>query len=142
MNIDNNLNKVQFRFINFIVKESNIVLKEQGEFNINVDFDPKGYIFKSLNQFHLELNVEVKEVSDKFNVKIKSIAIFEFDSQADLEQYTNTYFILNAPSIAFPYIRAYISNLTTQSGLFTITLPTFNLTALGDILKKNIKEME
>lgn len=142
MNIDNTTNKVQFRFINFIVKESNFVLNEQGEFNINVDFDPKGYIFKSLNQFHLELNVKVKEKSNRFNVKIKSIAIFEFDGEADLEQYINTYFILNAPSIAFPYIRAYISNLTTQSGLFTITLPTFNLTALGDILKKNIKEME
>ena len=49
---------------------------------------------------------------------------------------------INAPAIAFPYIRAYISNLTTQSGLFTVTLPTFNLTNLGSNLKDNIQIVE
>lgn len=134
-----NAQEVSFKFLNFFVKESHILLNEPGEFKIAVDFNPKGYVFKSLNQFQLELNIEVREESNKFNIKVSSIAIFEFDPQADIEQYISSLFIVNAPAIAFPYLRAYISNLTTQSGLFTITLPTFNLTNLGDDLKKKIE---
>lgn len=131
-----------FRFQSFIVRESHIVLKEQGEHKINVHFTPKGHIFKSLNQFHLELSLELKEESDKFNIKLFTIGVFEFDENADLEKYTNTYFIQNAPAIMFPYIRAYITNLTAQSGFFTIILPTFNLTSMKDLLKSNISIIE
>jgi preprotein translocase subunit SecB len=134
-----NAQEISFKFLNFFVKESHIVIKDQGEFKIAVDFNPKGYVFKSLNQFHLELNIEVKEESDKFNIKLSSIAIFEFDPQADIDQYISSLFVVNAPAIAFPYVRAYISNLTTQSGLFTITLPTFNLSNIADDLKKKIE---
>jgi len=131
--------EISFKFINFLVKESHIILNEQGEFKISVDFKPIGYIFKSLNQFHLELNIEVKEESNKFNIKLSTIAVFEFDSEIDIEKYSSSLFIVNAPAIAFPYLRAYITNLTAQSGLFTITLPTFNLTGLAEDLKKNIQ---
>jgi preprotein translocase subunit SecB len=134
--------ETSFKFINFFVKESHIILNEQGEFKISVDFQPKGYVFKSLNQFHLELNIEVKEESNKFNIKLSGIAVFEFAPEADIEKYTSSLFVVNAPAIAFPYLRAYITNLTAQSGLFTITLPTFNLTGLAENLKKNIKIIE
>jgi len=134
--------EISFKFINFLVKESHIVLNEQGEFKISVDFNPKGYVFKSLNQFHLELNIEVKEESNRFNIKLSTIAVFEFDSEIDIEKYSSSLFIVNAPAIAFPYLRAYITNLTAQSGLFTITLPTFNLSGLAENLEKNIKVIE
>ena len=89
----------------------------------------------------MEFAVQVKEASNKFVINIKTVSVFEFDAGANLEQYKSGFFTLNAPAIAFPYIRAYISNLTTQSGLFTVTLPTLNLSALGETLKQNIQEM-
>jgi preprotein translocase subunit SecB len=138
----NNTSEVKFKFLNFIVKESHIILNEQGEYTIAVNFIPKGYIFTALNQFHLELDVEVKDENNKFHINIKSVAIFEFEEGANIEEYKSGFFILNAPAIAFPYIRAYISNLTTQSGLFTVTLPTFNLTGLGKTLGENLQEVE
>ena len=95
-----------------------------------------------MNQFHLELNVDVQEETGKFNLSVKAISIFEFDPAANLEEYKSSLFVVNAPAIAFPYVRAYIANLTAQSGLFTVTLPTFNLTSLADDLKKNISESE
>lgn len=134
--------EISFKFVNFLVKESHIVLNEHGEFKISVDFNPKGYILKSLNQFHLELNIEVKEESDRFNIKLSTIAVFEFDSEIDIDKYSSSLFIVNAPAIAFPYLRAYITNLTAQSGLFTITLPTFNLSGLAENLRKNIVIIE
>lgn len=130
------------RFVNFFVRESHIILNEQDEFNIKVNFSPKGYVLKSLNQFHLELAVEVLEDANKFNIQLKTISIFDYDPGANVEELSNSLFIRNAPAIVFPYIRAYITNLTAQSALFTVTLPTFNLTALGDTLKANMQVIE
>lgn len=136
------IQEVQFRFVNFLVRESHIVIKEQGEHKIAVNFSANGYVFKNLNQFHLELIVEIKEEAEKFHIHLNTISIFEFPSEADIEAYKANFFTLNAPAIAFPYIRAYISNLTAQSGLFTITLPTFNLTAMGEKLRESIQVVE
>lgn len=136
------IQEVKFRFINFLVRESHIVIKEQGEPKIAVNFTANGYVFKSLNQFHLELVVDITEETEKFHIHLNTISVFEFPEDTKPEEYTSNYFTLNAPAIAFPYIRAYISNLTAQSGLFTITLPTYNLTAMGEKLKENIKVIE
>lgn len=132
------ISKSTFKFVNFFIRESHIRLSEGGEFKIETNITPKGVVLKSLNQFHLELAVSIKEASDKFDISIIAVAIFEFDENADIEQYKSTLFTVNAPAIAFPYIRAYISNLTAQSGLFTVTLPTFNLSAMGEKLKQSI----
>jgi len=136
------ISKATFRFVNFFVRESHIILNDTGEFKIDVNLTPKGTVLKSLNQFHLELAVNIKEATGKFEISILSVAIFEFEENADLEQYMSSWFTINAPAIAFPYIRAYISNLTAQSGPFTVTLPTFNLSAIGTELKANITVSE
>jgi preprotein translocase subunit SecB len=137
-----NMPHAKFRFHNFVVKESHFVLNEQGEHKISISFNPKGYIFKSLDQFHLELGVDVKEENNRFQIRLITISVFEFDPSDDFAQYKEDFFLKNAPAIVFPYIRAYISNLTTQSGLFTIQLPTLNLLPLAESLKANLQEME
>ena len=38
---------------------------------------------------------------------------------------------INAPAIAFPYVRSYISNLTLQSGFSPIILPSVNFVKLA-----------
>ena len=38
---------------------------------------------------------------------------------------------INAPAIAFPFIRAYISNLTLQSGFEPVILPSINFVKLA-----------
>ena len=42
--------ETKFRFLNFIVRKPS-VLNEQGDFKISVNFNPKGYILSTLNQF-------------------------------------------------------------------------------------------
>lgn len=140
--IKENTPSAKFRFQNFVVKESHIILNEQGEQKIAIHFNPKGYIFRSLDQFHLELGVEVKEEHNKFHIRVNTISVFEFDPSDDFTQFKEDYFLTNAPAIVFPYIRAYISTLTTQSGLFTVQLPTLNLASLAEMLKSNLQEME
>ena len=45
----------------------------------------------------------------------------------------------NAPAILFPYIRAYISNITALGGIAPIILPTLNLESVGKTLKDELE---
>ncbi len=128
----------KFRIEHFSIKESHLILNKSSDEEIGVSMTPSGRIFRELNQFELVLAVEVKSKEEGFEIKVVSSTLFSFDEPDDENFYGSNYFLINAPAIAFPYIRAYISNLTAQSGMFTITLPTFNLASLAEDLKKNI----
>jgi preprotein translocase subunit SecB len=70
---------------------------------------------------------------------VEIIGLFKFTG--DFDEVKN-FLYLNAPAILFPYLRAYISTLTTLSGLDTYTLPTMNLSSLKDELEKSIEKLE
>jgi len=132
--------EASIQFINFLVKESHLLFKEPGNQKISIGFTAKGYIFKDINQFHLQLGVDIVEEEEKFEIHLETESIFEYPKDADLESYKNSLFIANAPAIVFPYLRAYITNLTALSGIPVLTIPTFNLSNLGESLKDNIVE--
>lgn len=134
--------KASIQFLNFTVKESHIVFKKVSDFKIDINFNPKGVILKSLSQFRLELLVSIKDTNGNFNIDIISESIFSYPVDADIEAYMKSLFITNAPAITFPYIRAYISSLTALSGMPTLILPTLNLSQVGAALKGNIEIIE
>jgi preprotein translocase subunit SecB len=134
--------KAQIQFLNFIVKESHIVFNKTADFKIDINFNPKGTVYKSLNQFNLQLFVDIKDVDGHFNINLVTESIFSYPEDADIQAYTNSFFIVNAPAIIFPYIRAYISSLTALSGMPTLNLPTLNLSQVGENLKGNIAIVE
>jgi preprotein translocase subunit SecB len=130
--------KAKINFLNFSVRESHIVFKEPGKYKINVGFTPKGFIFPKINQYHIVLDIRVKDEGDKFHINIVTESIFDYDSKEDIEKLIDGEFTFNAPAIIFPYVRAYISSLTALSGMATLVLPTLNLSELGAELKKSI----
>jgi preprotein translocase subunit SecB len=131
--------KASFQFNRFYINESYFVFNKEGDYNLTISIKPSGIAFSELNQFHLFLEVEVKDKEEKFVCKVKTTSIFDFPSDADIEQYRSTFFVTNAPAITFPYIRAYIANLTTQSGVINVLLPTLNLSNLAEKLKESIE---
>ncbi len=130
------------QFLNFIVKESHIVFNKTADFKIDISFNPKGTVYKSLNQFKLQLSVDVKDVDGNFNINLVADSIFSYPENADIKSYMDSFFIVNVPAIIFPYIRAYISSLTALSGMPTLNLPTLNLSQVGETLKGNIEIVE
>jgi len=130
------------QFLNFQVKESHIVFERLGNYSFEINFTPRGTVNTSLNQFVLELKVNIKDVENAFHINLTIEAVFSYPNDANIEEYKNSYFILNAPAIIFPYIRAYISSLTALSGMPTLILPTLNLSQLGETLKSNIEVKE
>lgn len=130
----------RFQFVNFVVQESHIVLRERGEYEFKFEFEPSGVVYPALDQFELHLGLKIREKGERVEINLKTISIFEFDKKDGVGD--NPFFVTNAPAIVFPYIRAYIANLTAQSGIGTITMPTLNMQYLADELKKNIEIKE
>jgi preprotein translocase subunit SecB len=130
------------QFLNTIVKESHIVFNRPGNYKIDINFEPKGVVIKSLNQFILLIKVNIRDVENGFHIEIATESTFTYPENAVIEEYKKSLFVTNAPAIVFPYIRAYISSLTALSGLPVLTLPTLILTEVGKNLSENISVQE
>ena len=128
----------KIQFVSFVVKEVHIIFHEQTKNKLSINFDASGVIDKNKNLFILSLTTKIRTNDKSVDIKVISESIFSYHKDADIEEYKSSYFILNAPAITFPYIRAYISTLTALSGVSTLLLPTLNLTPLGESLKNDI----
>ena len=79
---------------------------------------------KEKNNFKIVffLNIEDKN----FDLNIDAVFSFTTDEKIT-EDFKQSHFPrINAPAIAYPYLRAYVSNLTLQSGTNPVMLPTIN----------------
>ena len=130
----------KFQFKNYKIVKSYFEIKGDNPANaINLKFEPKGTISKENSCFKLQLGVLIEDENKSLLIEVVIVADFYFDSDI-IPEHLNQYFYINAPALLFPYVRAYISTLTTLSGINAINLPTLNLTALGGQLKKNTIE--
>lgn len=83
-------------------------------------------LFNSKNKsfFRIVFFLTVKD--KKFDLNIKAVFNFKTDEEFT-EEFKQSHFPrINAPAIAYPYLRAYVSNLTLQSGVNPAMLPTLN----------------
>ena len=65
-------------------------------------------------EFIIGFKIELDE--ETFNIALEMAFIFETDSIIDENFKESSFLKINAPAIAFPYIRAYVSDLTRQAG--------------------------
>ncbi len=113
-------------------------LAPQGE-NLNVDFVPSGIFSVKKKRYELKIDFfafdENKSKNDAF-IKVSLSAFFKFRDVASVEEIPN-FFYKNSIAIVYPYIRAFVSNISLQSNSGTLILPTLNLSSLEDDLIKN-----
>lgn len=62
-------------------------------------------------------------------IDLEYIAEFETDKPVDDDFKKSNFPTVNAPAIAFPYLRAFISNVLLQSGYKPLILPSINFVA-------------
>lgn len=74
--------------------------------------------------FNLLFEVVIKDTD--FDMNISMLAIFGLDDDITEEFKVSDFPKINAPAIAFPYLRALISNITLQSGFRPVMLPSIN----------------
>lgn len=133
--------KSSFNFEGFKIIRS-LFNRKEGKLgkNFQINFQPSGIHDLSENRFQLNLKTLIVNDSELLRIEVDALATYKIIGDNSPETLKN-FFYLNAPAILFPYIRAYVSALSTLSGLAPVTLPTLNLSNLADELEKNTKRV-
>lgn len=126
-----NLSSLQF--------EDYLIIKSEFELNpnfipgnVDLDFD-----LDSEFQLQIEKNLAVvivhcdifKDSVDEnkpYSLSVSILGKFKYEGNVEAEEFEKLCRV-NATAILFPYLRAYISNLTSLSGVGTLLLPTVNV---------------
>ena len=121
--------KAKFRLLDFKVEHSHFDIDtnniKEGDTDYSIEVGRQNGINE---EKRLGLIVRIKDVNNAVNISVEIAGFFEFDSDLD-DQTKNNFFMINAPAILFPHVRAYVSALTALSGLKPIILPTINFSA-------------
>lgn len=132
--------KSQLKFINFVVPkfifEKIKIDKEENLFEII----PQAVISRLNKQFHINIDLEILDVDNNFNLKLLCVGIFEYDTED--EELLLNFMSVNGPAIVFPYIRSFVSSYTALSGFDTITLPTLNLSGQREKLIETLIDLD
>lgn len=89
---------------------------------------------ESNREFHIPFKISIKDAD--FIISSTVVYVFEVDKEID-EEFKNSPFVsINAPAIAFPYLRAFLSNFTLQAGFQPIVLPSINFVEFSQKNKK------
>jgi preprotein translocase subunit SecB len=112
--------------------------------SLSIDFDPSGTFSKSSGIFEVKFNFKafIKDGDQTQDVITATLyTAFQFEEKIGLSD-VPPYFYRNSIAIVFPYLRAFISNLTLQANVKPIILPILNLSDLEEPLRKNTDEID
>jgi preprotein translocase subunit SecB len=118
----------KFRFKDYKIVDASIHISPDGitSNKMSVEMKPQSCASDSDLNYKLQLDIKISNSENQFSVFVSIIGLFEFDSDLEPKAKEN-FFKINAPSILFPYVRAYISTLTSLSGMVPVILPTINI---------------
>ena len=132
--------KSELKFINFVVPKFHFE-KSNNESSENIfELQPQAYISRSINQFHINIEIDIIDSENNFKLKMLSVGIFETNFEDEKALFS--FISLNGPAIIFPYIRSFIANFTSLSGFDTLTLPTLNLSGYQEELIENLIDLD
>jgi preprotein translocase subunit SecB len=110
---------------------------------VDVNFNPIGLYNSSNGDYKLTLHFKAIASTDKPKeekeykelIHAETEAYFILNEKPSFENIPD-FFYSNSIAIIYPYIRAFVSNITLQSGLRLLVLPILNLNSLSETLKK------
>lgn len=132
------ISESSFSFVEYKIHKSTLILSDtEISRKMHFEINPSGE-FVDEDKFILSLDVHVNDENHYFDVELEMRGTFMYKA-TDLERLIK-FISINAPAIMFPYIRAYVSTLTSLSGIPTIMMPTINMEPVGKQLLEIIKE--
>ncbi len=118
---------------NWKVQKLNFDLLEENRSKEDISFALKvGQIFPDDEKKNFIILFEIELKDKSFDLDLETAFIFSLDKKITEEFKISDFPKINAPAIAFPYLRAYISNLTLQSGFDPVMLPSINFVKLAE----------
>lgn len=120
---------LNFEIVKVIFDRSDNIVKE-GEFEVNIQHitqinDENEDLFRTV--FIININGK----GNSFSLQVQAIGNFEILGKLPKNVKEN-YLNISSPSIIYPYVRAFISNITLQSGMNPITIPPMNFAAIPE----------
>ena len=105
--------------------------------NLDISFNPSG-LFSQGKIVEMKMLFIAKKTDHKPFIEVEFTFSFKFEEKIQFENIPN-YFYTNSIAIVFPYIRAFISNLTLQANIHPpVILPTWNLESLATPLREKM----
>lgn len=130
------MQKAAFSIKNYQFDKIKIDLEQVNGNELNIDFKTTGIYHNKANSFELVFWVYVNQKEDSPFISIRCKGLFEFDAVSSFDDIPD-FFFRNSIAILFPYVRAYLSLVTTQANIPGIILPTLNLSHLEKELREN-----
>jgi preprotein translocase subunit SecB len=131
--------KAVFNFNSYIIKKFTLNEFPSNESELSIEFDPIGSFLFDPKEFLLQLGFNATFNSEHVpSITAILEAKFKFSNVHSIEEIPE-YFYNNSIAIVFPYLRAFITTLTSVAGINPPILPTLNLTNLSAQLKVSTK---
>lgn len=131
------MQQASFSIINYQFDKVNIDLEQHNSKDLKLGFSTNGVFDIQNKTYELVFLVQIKQNEDSTPfVEVRCKGTFKFENVNTLEDVPD-FFYRNCIAILFPYVRAYLSLITTQANVPGIILPTYNLSGLELELKKN-----
>lgn len=131
------MQKAAFSIEKYVFDKVNIDLNNNISKDISLTFDTRGAFISKKSEYELTFSVtafnEEKTVDNPF-LFIQCIGLFKFQNVSSFDEIPD-FFYRNCIAILFPYLRAYVSIVTTQANIPGIILPTLNLSSLESELR-------
>ena len=127
--------KFQVENLNFSKIRSDekvIGMKKTFDFHFFVNYD-----IHHESLFSVVFNVKLVHPED-FTLEVEYVTYFKTSESIDEEFKASTFPSVNAPAIAFPFLRSFISTLTLNAGYNPVLLPSINF---SKIKKQTNKQM-
>lgn len=95
-----------------------------------------GFSDEDKNHFVIIFQIILENKEKSVFIRVEAHNHFEINQEITKEFENSAFINVNAPAIAFPYVRAFISNLTLNAGYDPIILPSFNFVKMFEDKKK------
>lgn len=128
------LNHIQFTKVKLDIKQfdPNIAIS-----NPVLDVGALAANSEEINQFGIRIAVSLNDKKRRFNLNVECIAHFDIDEKVNRDFVKSDMVRINAPAIAFPFVRTFIATLTNNAGYNPIYLPTYNFVEISKQYSKN-----
>jgi preprotein translocase subunit SecB len=130
------MQKAAFSIINYQFDKVTIDLSNHKNRELSLSFDTSGVFdnVESIYELVFLVNVTHDQAEEPF-VSVRCRGVFKLENVSSLIEIPD-FFYRNSIAILFPYVRAYVSLVTTQANVPGIILPTLNLSSLEEDLRK------
>lgn len=132
------MQKAAFNIKEYKFEKFSLDLSNHSDKELEIKFETSGCYFQEEATFELIFRAIIfnKGSENRFFVDVTCNGTFGFENVNSFEEIPD-FFFRNGIALLFPYLRAYISIVTTQANVPGVILPTYNLTGLEELLRKS-----